>query len=70
MTDTTAPAPQVPWLGLRLATGLSQREVERRLGWDTRGHLSLIERGLPPTPERAAQLRSFYGRELTKGDTP
>lgn len=49
-----------PWLSLRLTTGLSQREVERRLGWQKRGHLSLIERGLPPTPEQAAALRRFY----------
>ena len=44
---------------LRLSTGLSQREVERRVGWK-RGHLSLIERGLPPTPEQARTLRVFY----------
>ena len=32
-----------PWLALRVTTGLSQRQVEARLGWK-RGHLSLIER--------------------------
>ena len=47
------------WASLRLSTGLSQREVERRLDWK-RGHLSLIERGLPPTPEQARALRQFY----------
>lgn len=68
MATSTDPAPQVPWLALRLATGLSQREVERRLGWETRGHLSLIERGVVPSDERAAQLRAFYGRLLTGGE--
>jgi transcriptional regulator with XRE-family HTH domain len=48
-----------PWLALRLGTGLSQREVERRMGWK-RGHLSLIERGLPPSVEQARALRVFY----------
>ena len=38
------------------------REVERRLDWK-RGHLSLIERGLPPTPEQAHALRTFYVKE-------
>lgn len=59
MTDTATQQPQTPWMALRLSTGLTQREVERRLGWK-RGHLSLIERGLPPTPERAQELRAFY----------
>ena len=53
------------WLALRLATGLSQREVERRLGWEKRGHLSLIERGVKATPKQADELRSFYGMLLT-----
>jgi len=53
-----------PWLALRLATGLSQREVERRIGWDKRGHLSLIERGVTPTPEQARALRQFYLSEI------
>ena len=47
------------WKSLRDTTGLSQREVERRLNWK-RGHLSLIERGLPPSPEQASELRTFY----------
>lgn len=54
---------QTPWKALRESTGLSQREVERRLGWK-RGHLSLIERGLPPSVGRAAQLRDFYSKLL------
>jgi len=48
-----------PWKSLRESTHLSQREVERRLNWK-RGHLSLIERGLPPSPDQAQQLREFY----------
>lgn len=54
---------QTPWKALRESSGLSQREVERRLRWK-RGHLSLIERGLPPTVERANQLRDFYSKLL------
>jgi transcriptional regulator with XRE-family HTH domain len=57
--DTTSERASSPWLALRLSTGLSQREIERRLGWK-RGHLSLIERGFPPTPEQARTLRAFY----------
>jgi len=62
---TTEQQTPTPWLALREATGLSQREVERRLGWEKRGHLSLIERGLPPTAAQAQQLREFYGALLT-----
>lgn len=57
--DTDAAPTQTPWLSLRLTTGLSQREVERRMGWK-RGHLSLVERGLPPTKDQARDLRAFY----------
>lgn len=59
--DTNPAIPSIPrpWLALRLSTGLSQREVERRLGWK-RGHLSLIERGVVPSSEQAGQLRAFY----------
>lgn len=58
-SETTQPLN--PWRALRETTGLSQREVERRIGWqDKRGHLSLIERGVTPTEEQAAALRRFY----------
>jgi transcriptional regulator with XRE-family HTH domain len=57
-----------PWLALRLTTGLSQREVERRLGWTKRGHLSLIERGLTPTRAQAHQLRTFYALLVMNAD--
>lgn len=60
MEQTTSKQQSTPWLTMRLSSGLSQREVERRLGWQKRGHLSLIERGLPPTPEQARALRRFY----------
>ena len=50
---------------MRLVSGLSQREVERRLGWQKRGHLSLIERGIQPDAAQAQQLREFYGALLT-----
>ena len=46
-----------PWKALRLTTGLSQREIERRLGWKP-GRLSVIERGLVPSDEDAARLRA------------
>lgn len=65
MTSETPTLPMTHWLALRLATGLTQREVERRLGWEKRGHLSLIERGVTPSPTQAQQLREFYGAMLT-----
>ena len=46
-----------PWKLLRETTGLSQREIERRLGWKP-GRLSVIERGLVPSEEDAARLRA------------
>ena len=55
--------PRLPWKALREATGLSQREVERRLGWKS-GHLSWIERGAAPKPEQEAALRAFYFEQL------
>ena len=57
-----------PWKVMRLATGLSGREVARRLGWRTSGRLSLIEQGLPPTPEQEVQLRELYLRLLRQGE--
>lgn len=52
-----------PWLAFRESTGLSQREVERQLGWK-HGHLSWIERGVTPTADQEAQLREFYRDRL------
>ena len=52
-----------PWKALRLATGLSQRAVERRLGWKS-GNLSWIERGAV-SASQAQQLRELYGALLS-----
>lgn len=52
MTTSSLP----PWKALRDASGLSQREIERRAGFKT-GRLSVIERGLIPTDQEAATLR-------------
>ena len=68
MARQTQPAAQSPWLALRVVSGLSQREVERRLGWEKRGHLSLIERGVQPSPEQERDLRRFYAAMLTEGE--
>jgi len=68
MANRTTEPTVTPWLAMRLASGLSQREVERRLGWTKRGHLSLIERGIRPTPEQARQLRAFYAALLLDGE--
>lgn len=61
-----------PWKAMREAAGtedrpLSQRAVERELGW-SRGRLSVIERGLVPTEDEARQLRTFYGQRLTQAE--
>lgn len=58
----------LPWKSLRESAALSQREVERRMGWK-RGHLSLIERGLPPSEEQSQQLRAFY-RDTLLSEAP
>ena len=47
-----ADAPQTPLRQIRLAAGLSLREVERRTGIN-RGRLSIIERGVSPTTEES-----------------
>jgi transcriptional regulator with XRE-family HTH domain len=69
MAQTDANPTPVPWAALRTISGLSQREVERRLGWEKRGHLSLIERGIRPTPDQERDLRAFYAA-LLAGDKP
>lgn len=48
-------APQTPLRQIRLAAGLSIKEVERRTGIN-RGRLSIIERGVPPTVEEASRI--------------
>lgn len=47
-----------PYRPLREAAGLSQRAVERALGWNT-GRLSTIERGLIPTEAERIALLAF-----------
>jgi len=53
-----------PYRALREAAGLSQRAVERALGWTT-GRLSTIERGLMPTEAERVTLVAFLGERLT-----
>ena len=48
-------APQTPIRQLRLAAGLTIRELERRTGIN-RGRLSIIERGVTPTDDEAKAI--------------
>jgi transcriptional regulator with XRE-family HTH domain len=48
-------APHTPLRQIRLAAGLSLRQVEARTGIN-RGRLSIIERGVPPTIDEAAAI--------------
>jgi len=48
-------APQYPIRQLRLAAGLTIREMERRTGIN-RGRLSIIERGVTPTADEARAI--------------
>ena len=59
MTNPTFP----PYKALREVIGLSQRAVERELGWNT-GRLSTIERGLIPTDEERRQLLTFLNERV------
>jgi transcriptional regulator with XRE-family HTH domain len=62
--------PLPPYKPLREALGMSQRAVERELGWNS-GRLSTIERGLIPTDEERRQLLGFLNerlREATEGE--
>lgn len=44
-----------PLRQMRLAAGLTIREMERRSGIN-RGRLSIIERGVPPTDDEARKM--------------
>jgi transcriptional regulator with XRE-family HTH domain len=56
MTETTSPT--TAWRAWReTIPGLKMNEVARRAGIGS-GRLSIIERGVPPTPEEAAKLRA------------
>ena len=60
-------APQTPLRLIRVAAGLSIREVERRTGIN-RGRLSVIERGVTPTSEEAsAILAALQASEEAQG---
>ena len=48
-------APHTPLRQIRLASGLSLRELEIRTGIN-RGRLSIIERGVTPTADEAAAI--------------
>ena len=52
---TSSGAPLHPFRQLRKATGITIRELEARTGIN-RGRLSIIERGVMPTPEEAARI--------------
>lgn len=59
MTDTLP-----PYKALREAIpNLSQRAVERALGWNT-GRLSTIERGLIPTAEERRALLAYLNLRM------
>lgn len=61
MTEMTLP----PYKALREAIGMSQRAVERALGWNT-GRLSTIERGLIPTEDERRQLLAYLNMRLSE----
>jgi len=61
MTEMTLP----PYKALREAIGMSQRAVERALGWNT-GRLSTIERGLIPTEDERRQLLAYLNTRLSE----
>jgi transcriptional regulator with XRE-family HTH domain len=60
-----AEAPQTPLRQVRVAAGLTIRELERRTGIN-RGRLSIIERGVSPTDDEA---RLIY-KALQPGEKP
>jgi transcriptional regulator with XRE-family HTH domain len=48
---------QVPWRELRTSARLSLRDLEARTGIN-RGRLSIIERGVQPTPDEERSIRT------------
>ena len=58
-----ADAPQTPLRQIRLAAGLTLRELERRTGIN-RGRLSIIERGVPPTIEESVKILAAFQSPL------
>lgn len=62
--------PQTAWRKLRIEAGLSIRQLQARSGIH-RGRLSMIERGLPPSPtEAAAILAAVQKAEGPEATTP
>lgn len=63
---TTAPP---PYKTLREWLHLSQRQVERELGWfeGHRGRLSQIERGLVPSDADRETLDAFFAKKMQEG---
>ena len=59
---------QMSWRQLRQQKGLSLRELEKRTGIN-RGRLSVIERGLPASPDEAMRMVAVL-RDLTVTHTP
>ena len=55
-------APSTPLRQLRLAAGLTLREVSRRSGINP-GRLSIIERGVTPSDDEAAAILAALQRE-------
>ena len=55
-------APHTPLRQLRLAAGLTIRELERRTDIN-RGRLSIIERGVTPTDKEAARILAALRQE-------
>lgn len=56
------PTPQYPIRQLRIAAGLTIREMERLTGIN-RGRLSIIERGVTPTDDEAARILAALRKE-------
>lgn len=50
-----------PWRRARIEAGVSLRGLESRTGIN-RGRLSVIERGVPPSPEEAAKILAALAR--------
>ena len=55
-------APATPIRQIRIAAGLSLREVARRSGINP-GRLSVIERGVSPTDDEAARILAALRQE-------
>ena len=62
MVSHMSNAPATPLRQLRLAAGLTIREVERRTGIN-RGRLSIIERGVSPTDDEARLILAALQKE-------